>query len=95
MVSPTDEDEGKVFRAVEVQALLDNQRDELNARFALLEAKLSAMDENNAHLEDEVLTPGGSQTCRRLRWTLPLSPMDLLFMLSHMSIPSNKCLCLR
>jgi hypothetical protein len=94
MVSPTDEDGGKVFMAIEVQAMLDKQCDKLNARFALLEAKLSALDEKNAHPEDEVLTPGGSQTRRRLRWTLLLSPMDLFFMLSNMSIPSNKCLCL-
>jgi hypothetical protein len=59
MVSPTNGDEGKVFTAVEVQALIDKQHGELNAWFALLEAKLSAMDEKNAHPEDEVPTPRG------------------------------------
>jgi hypothetical protein len=80
--------------AVEVQALLDKQCDKLNMQFALLEAKLLAMDEKNAFPENEVLTPRGSQTWRGLRWTFPLSLMDLLFMLSHMSIPSKKCLSL-
>jgi hypothetical protein len=60
MVSPTDEDGGKAFTTIEVQAMLDKQRGELNARFTLLEAKFSALDEKNAHPEDEVLTPGGS-----------------------------------
>jgi sugar-specific transcriptional regulator TrmB len=92
MVSPSDEGEGKVFTTVEVQELLDKQHDELNERFALLEAKLSIMDEKNAHPEVEMLTPEGSRTRRRLRWKLLLSLMDLLLMLCHMSIPSNACL---
>jgi hypothetical protein len=87
MVSPSDEGEGKVLTSVEVQELLDKQRDELNERLALLETKLSVMDEKNAHPKVEMLTLGGSQTQRRLRWKLLLSPMDLLLMLCHMSIP--------
>jgi sugar-specific transcriptional regulator TrmB len=50
MVSPTDEGEDKVFMAVEVQVLLDKQRNELNERFAALEARFLALDEKNAHL---------------------------------------------
>jgi sugar-specific transcriptional regulator TrmB len=49
MVTPSDEGKDKVFTAVEVQVMLDKQRNELNERFATLEARFSALDENNAH----------------------------------------------
>jgi hypothetical protein len=51
MVSPIEEGEDKVFMAVEVQAMLDKQRNKLNERFATLEARFSALDEKNAHPE--------------------------------------------
>jgi hypothetical protein len=57
MVSPTDEGEDKVFTAVEVQALLDKQRNKLNERFAVLEARFSALDEKSAHLEVVEVAP--------------------------------------
>jgi uncharacterized protein YdeI (YjbR/CyaY-like superfamily) len=50
MVTPSKEGEDKVFTAVEVQAMLDKQRNELNECFAL-EAKFTALDEKNAHPE--------------------------------------------
>jgi hypothetical protein len=43
-----DEDEDKVFMTVEVQALLDKQRNELNEHFAALEARFSALDAKSA-----------------------------------------------
>jgi hypothetical protein len=51
MVSPTDEGEDKVFTAVEFQAMLDKQRNEPNERFAVLEARFSALDAKSAHPE--------------------------------------------
>jgi hypothetical protein len=49
MVSPTYEGEDKVFTTIEVQALLDKQRNGLNERFGALEARFSALDEKNVH----------------------------------------------
>jgi sugar-specific transcriptional regulator TrmB len=46
-----EEGEDKVFTAIEVQAMLDKQRNKLNKRFAALEARFSALDEKNAHSE--------------------------------------------
>jgi hypothetical protein len=57
MVSPTDESEDKVFMAVEVQALLDKQRNELNEHFAALEARFSSLDEKIAHPEVVEVAP--------------------------------------
>jgi hypothetical protein len=57
MVSPTDEGEDKVFTAVEVQALLDKQCNELNERFVALEVRFSALDEKNAHPEVVEVAP--------------------------------------
>jgi hypothetical protein len=51
MVSPSEEGEDKVFMAVEVQAMLDKQRNKVNERFAVLEARFSTLDEKNAHPE--------------------------------------------
>jgi hypothetical protein len=53
MVSPSEVGEDKILMAVEIQELLDKQRNELNKRFATLEAKLTAMDEKNAHPKGE------------------------------------------
>jgi hypothetical protein len=57
MVSPTDEGEDKVFTAIEVQALLDKQRNKLNERFAALEARYSALDAKSAHPEVVEVAP--------------------------------------
>jgi sugar-specific transcriptional regulator TrmB len=89
-----DEGEDKVFTAIEVQALLDKQRNKLNERFAALEARFLALMKRMPIPRLLRLLRGRSQTWIKLRWTFHLSLMGLLFMQSHMNIPSNACLCL-
>jgi hypothetical protein len=75
--------------------MLDKQRNKLNERFAVLETRFSALDEKNAHFPRLLrFLRRRSQTRIKLGWKLHLSLMDLIFMQSHMNIPSNVCLCL-
>jgi hypothetical protein len=71
MVSPTDEGEDKVFTAVEVQALLDKQRNKLNECFAALEARFSALDEKNAHPEVVEVAPGEKPNLDKAKVDIP------------------------
>jgi hypothetical protein len=74
MVSPTDEGEGKVFTAVEVQALLDKQRNELDERFATLEARFSALDAKSVPPEVVKVTPGENPNSEKVKVDNPPKP---------------------
>jgi hypothetical protein len=74
MVSTTDEGEDKVFTAVEVQALLDKQRNKLNERFAALEARFSALDAKSAHPEVVEVAPKESPNSEKAKVDIPPKP---------------------
>jgi hypothetical protein len=66
-----DEGEGKVFTAVEVQALLDKQRNELNERFAALEARFSTLDAKSALPEVVEVAPKESPNSDKEKVDIP------------------------
>jgi hypothetical protein len=74
MVSPSEEGEDKVFTAIEVQAMLDKQRNELNECFATLEAKFTALDEKNAHSKVLELAPREKSNSEKARVKTPHKP---------------------
>jgi hypothetical protein len=71
MVSSSVEGEDKVFTAVEVQAMLDKQRNKLNERFAALEAGFSSLDEKNAHPEVVEVAPKEKPNSDKARLDTP------------------------
>jgi hypothetical protein len=74
MVSPSKEGKDKVFTAVEVQAMLDKQCNELNECFAALEARFSALDEKNAHPEVVEVPPKEKPNLDKARVETPPKP---------------------
>jgi hypothetical protein len=74
MVSPTDVGEDKVFTAVEVQALLDKQRNKLNEHFSALEARFSALDAKSAHPEVVEVAPKESPNPDKAKVDIPPKP---------------------
>jgi hypothetical protein len=94
MVSPSDEGEDKVFMAVEVQELLDKQRNKLNERFVALEDKLTAMNEKNAHPKVEELTPREKLNSEKAKVETPpkddgpsLHAMSYEYPIQHVPMP--------
>jgi hypothetical protein len=74
MVSPTDEGEDKVFMAIEVQALLDKQRNKLNEHFSALEARFSALDAKSAHPKVVEVAPKESPNSDKAKVDIPPKP---------------------
>jgi hypothetical protein len=74
MVSPTDEGEDKVFTAIEVQAMLYKQHNELNECFAALEARFSALDAKSAHPEVVKVVPKENPNPEKAKVDTPPKP---------------------